>query len=396
MKIAAIAGDAAALARIGEALKGSVEADAITLLEAGRAELASPENSLGRFDLLIVDGAGALRADLPALEALTRRNPKLLVLLLAGQSSAELLMQAMRAGVREVLPWPAPAGELCNAVVRARVRLAAPSAREPGKILAFVPCKGGSGSTFLATNLGFALATEQHKKVLLIDLDLQHGDASFFLSGAPARTSITEVARQSERLDASMLSSSCIEITPQFFLLAAPEDLEQAVSMQPEQIERVLTLAVQLYDFVILDIDHSIDALTIKAFDKADLIFPISQLMVAYVRNTKKLVRLFTSLGYPASKIRLIGNRAHAKTDLPTGQVESVIGTPLFRVIPNDFDSASASSSLGLSILKHAPGSLISKALKELAAELAGASPEPGSWLSKIFRRSTPSPRVNE
>ena len=94
MKIAAIAGDAAALARIGDALKGSSDASALTLLEAGRAELASPENSLGRFDLLIVDGAGALRADLPALEALTRRNPKLLVLLLkqiTAQSSAPLI-----------------------------------------------------------------------------------------------------------------------------------------------------------------------------------------------------------------------------------------------------------------------------------------------------------------
>lgn len=389
MKIAAIAGDAAALARIGQALQGSGDAASLTLLEAGRAELASPENSLGRFDLLIVDGAGALRADLPALEALTRRNPKLLVLLLAAQSSAELLMQAMRAGVREVLPWPAPPAELCNAVARARVRLASPVAREPGKILAFVPCKGGSGATFLATNLGFALANDQNKKVLLIDLDLQHGDASFFLSGEPARTSITEVAKQSERLDAAMLSSSCIEITPNFSLLAAPEDLEQAVSMQPEQIERVLALAVQLYDFVILDIDHSIDALTIKAFDRADLIFTITQLMVAYVRNTKKLLHLFTSLGYGERKIRLIGNRAHAKTDLPTTQVEAVVGAPLFRVIPNDFDAASTSTSLGLSILRHAPGSPLSKAVKELAVELAGAAPEPGSWLSKLFHRSS-------
>lgn len=391
MKIAAIASDAPALARIGQALQGAANTSSVTLLEAGRAELASPENSLGRFDLLIVDHAGAQRADLTALEALTRRNPQLLVLLLANQSSSELLMQAMRAGVREVLQWPAPDGDLELAVGRARARLAANPAREPGKILAFVPCKGGSGSTFLATNLGFALA-EQNKKVLLIDLDLQHGDASFFLSGKPARTSITEVAKNSARLDAALLSSSCVEVTPLFSLLAAPEDLEQAVSMQPEQIERVLALAVQLYDFVILDIDHSIDALTIKAFDKADLIFPITQLMVAYVRNTRKLVRLFTSLGYPPAKIRLIGNRAHAKTDLPNGQVESVIGTPLFRVIPNDFENASNSTSLGVSIFKQAPSSPVARALKELAAELAGAAPEPGSWLSKLFHRAPPRP----
>ncbi|MEZ5610216.1 MAG: AAA family ATPase [Rhodocyclaceae bacterium] len=43
-------------------------------------------------------------------------------------------------------------------------------------------CKGGSGASFLATNLGYALAERSGKRVLLIDLNLQFGDAVLYVS----------------------------------------------------------------------------------------------------------------------------------------------------------------------------------------------------------------------
>ena len=42
-----------------------------------------------------------------------------------------------------------------------------------GKVLSFINMKGGVGKTTLAVNVGYALAKEFNRKVLLIDVDPQ-------------------------------------------------------------------------------------------------------------------------------------------------------------------------------------------------------------------------------
>ena len=90
-------------------------------------------------------------------------------------------------GVQAKLGTPSA---LKAAVMRLSNKLAGLKGPPLGKVLAFMPCKGGSGATFIATNLGYQLA-ETHS-VLLIDLNLQFGDALSFVSDArPASTLAT-------------------------------------------------------------------------------------------------------------------------------------------------------------------------------------------------------------
>ena len=100
----------------------------------------------------------------------------------------------MRAGVREVLPSPVTAPALEAAVSRVAAKLAGAPSRKIGKILAFMPCKGGAGATFLATNLGWQLA--ETKSVLLIDLNLQFGDALSFVHDGTAPSTLADVAKE--------------------------------------------------------------------------------------------------------------------------------------------------------------------------------------------------------
>src|SRR5690606_34396146 len=84
------------------------------------------------------------------------------------------------------------------------------------RILAFVSCKGGSGSTFLATNLAYALAALENKRVLLIDLNLQFGDASLFVSDRRPTVTIGDLAREINRVDQGFLQGSLIDVLPNF------------------------------------------------------------------------------------------------------------------------------------------------------------------------------------
>lgn len=387
MKIAAIANQAETLARLRELLEANLAADKVSYVKRGGNSLRAEDFGVDAVDLLIVDSPIAGEAEMLAIEGLSRHNPKLAVLLLCANHSPEMLMRAMRAGVREVLASPAAHDELIAAIERVRVRQAATVANDKprGKVLSFLAAKGGSGATFIATNLGYALASRHDKKVLLIDLDFQYGDSSFFIADAQPVASVADVARQTERLDAAVLESSCIQAAPGLSLLPAPDDPEKALGLRPDDIERLITVAAQNYDFVILDVERSLEAVSIRALDLSDLIFLVMQPMVPYVRDSQKVLSVFRTLGYPESKVHLLGNRADAATDLPTKTIEKTLGMGFYRMLPNDFVHASASVNLGTPVLKHAPGCAISHALKELADDLVGATRDHESWLGRFF-----------
>lgn len=341
-------------------------------------------------DLLILHGAFQNNNAWEDVERLTRRWPHLTLFLLSEDCSPSFLVKAMRAGVREVLSVPLSAEEVLGAIDRARNRISENNGTETrGKILGFVACKGGSGATFIAANVGYALASDHHKRVLLIDLNLQYGDASFFfLSDQSPAGSVAEVVRQSERMDATLLAASSLRVLPNFSVLSAPEDPEDAASVQPDQIGRLLTLAASHYDYVLFDIDRSIDAVSLNALDQADTIFAVMQSMVPDMRDARTILQTFRRLGYPDSKLQFIVNRSDKKEDAPMKPIEKGLGIEFYRTIPNDYFNASASVNQGISILKLAPASPVSKALRDIASDLAGVVSDQDHWFRRLLRRA--------
>ncbi len=338
-------------------------------------------------DILIVDSLCEGRHDVEPLERLGRLYPGMAFIVLCSQQSPDFLIQAMRAGVREVLPSPVDAIELAAAIGRVQEKMHLQT-RHEGKVLAFMSCKGGSGATFLATNLGYALASLENKKIILIDLNLQFGDAAMFVSDQKPITSLADISRDIRRLDASLLASSLVNITPNYGVLASPDDPAQGMEVKPEHIETLISLARNHYDFVILDTGHNIDAVTIKALDQADMIFPVLQLTLPFIRDGKRLISIFRSLGYGKEKVNLIVNRHEKKTDLRVEDLEQAMGMKVFRTIPNQYDVAAASVNQGVPVGKLAKNSNINKALIEISLFLA-REPAKGSesWLSRMFKR---------
>lgn len=363
--------------------------------EHGANEIEAVEDGLGRWsasarkeapDLLIVDGAGV--AELPALERLSTLYPSMALMVLNADMASDFLLRAMRAGVREVLPTPTAPGDLEAAVARIRDKRNGQQ-DAGGKILAFISCKGGSGATFLATNLGYTLAALQDKKVLLIDLNLQFGDASLFVSEEAPRTTLADLAQQLHRLDAAFLAASLVEVAPNYGVLAAPEDPARAIDVRPEHVEALLTLARRHYDFVILDVGRQLDAVTLKALDLADLIFPVVQLTLPFIRDSKRLVSVFRSLDYPKSKINLIVNRYETGSTIRLEDLEEALGVKVFRTVPNSYAAAAASVNQGVPILKLARHNPIARSLQELGAFLAQTpGQERRGWLARALKRA--------
>jgi pilus assembly protein CpaE len=358
--------------------------DEIEVVAGTLARLPEPRNA----SVLLLNQDTLDGADLERLEAISTRNPNLAILVLCQAQTAEFLLRAMRSGVREVLPLPIDAATLHAAVRRVEEKLSAGS-RSLGKVLAFISCKGGSGATFLATNLGYALATQENKRVALFDLNLQFGDASLFVSDRKPLATLAHVAQQIHRLDPSFLAASMVQVCPKFDVLAAPDDPSQANDVKPEHADQLLQLARLHYDYVLLDIGRGLDAVSVRALDQADMIFPILQLTLPYIRDGKRLLSVFRSLDYPKDKIHLIVNRYAASGEIRLSDCEEAFGTRMFKTIPNHYEAAAASVNQGVPVLQLAKASPISRALQEMARTLVGETAEEArSWLSRILKRA--------
>ena len=67
-----------------------------------------------------------------------------------------------------------------------------------GHVITVFSPKGGTGKTVVSTNLASYLATRTDKRVLLVDLDLQFGDAAIML-GIEAERTMHELVARSRR-----------------------------------------------------------------------------------------------------------------------------------------------------------------------------------------------------
>ncbi|MGZ5195756.1 MAG: AAA family ATPase [Ramlibacter sp.] len=383
MKIAVISPNPEHLRDMGAALQGNTHT--AVLVEGGKSRmLAVAEQE--QPDLMLVDGMCLDPQELQQVDDVATHHPHIAIVLLCATHTPEFLIQSMRAGVREVLPSPAPAAALEAAVNRVAAKMAGAPPRSGGKILAFVSCKGGAGATFLATNLAYPLA--ENRSVLLVDLNLQFGDAlSCVHDGKPAST-LADLAKNVARLDASLLAASTVKIAPNYSLLAAPETPAEAMEVKPEHIRTILALAATQYDFVLLDVGRGVDPLSIQALDRADRIFVVLQAAIPHVRNAHKLLAVFRSLGYPPQKAELIVNRFERGCDIAVEDIRRSLGGLALTTVANSYREVNASINQGDALAKTSRSSAVIRNLADLARGFDPGQDESRGFFGRIFRRA--------
>lgn len=347
----------------------------------------------GPQGVLVLDlGNGEDTSALAGLPELTRRWPALQVVLLSAQRNEALLVQAMRSGVREVLDSPPEADELIRTLQRLHEQshAAGPTAAASAPVLAFIASKGGNGSTLLASNLAWLLATQFRQETVIMDLDLHYGDASFYLGGGQAHHSIDQLARQGSRLDAQLLRSSLHPVHAQLHLLAAPVSPSLSVGMEAAELERVITLARLQHQAVVVDVPRQLDELGLQALQMADAIFIVLRHRVPDVRNAQRLIQLLQLKGIPLQRLRPLLNRHDEAGALPAAAIDKALQVPVAHRIANDPQAMQSCVHLGLPLHEHAPGSPVLADLRQLASQsLRLPLPERRGWLGRWWGKTS-------
>ncbi|MDD2918557.1 AAA family ATPase [Rhodoferax sp.] len=320
------------------------------------------------------------------IEAATLRVPGVMVLLVSPDPSIDLLKRAMQAGVRHVLPAPLNKNSVLSAVdyLRESASLSSRLVANTGELLAFLNAKGGSGSTFLASNLGYALAATG-KKVLLVDLNLFFGDLVANVTDHQPGSSVLDIARQGDLLDAALLASSVLAARENLYVLAAPLLPYRIDALTPAVLQKILELALSQYDIVILDVGRTLDPTSIKALDMAARIYLILQLSLPAIQNVKRIETVFEGLGYGQGKLNVVVNRYEKNGAIGLDELERATQTKVARTVPASYEAVMASINEGVPLPMLAPKDAVTQALQAWANDLSPVTLKPKkSWLATL------------
>lgn len=363
------------------------------LCRHGSQPLAPLLEKISQGIVLLESEAPQESDDWNALNNLTRRHPQLNVILMSHDASKEHLLSAMRAGVREVMACPPDTAALDASLMRFsehqdEIRPAAAPSPTRGRLIAFMACKGGAGSTFLSTSMAHMVASEFHRPCAFIDMDFQYGDASFYLGSFEHPNTIADLATQTDRLDPLLMASCMYPVTSDLQVMASPEDIEKALTLRADQIEEVLKMACTEHRLVVVDLPRNMDALSLKALDMATDICLVMDSTMAALRDAQRLLKLFRALGYPAEKLRLFINKAPRDQGIDHKAVEATLGMPVRHHVPDQAEVVNECINLGQAIGQRHPLNPVAVALRKATSELLQVPlPAHQGWISRWFGR---------
>lgn len=352
-------------------------------------DLAVGEIELADIDLLVLDGPPGTGLPIDELEALCRRYPQTLVMLLSRREDASEIVAAVGAGVREILRWPADAADIDRAIGQCLEKIGGVGTQRHGEIIAVIASKGGSGATFVAANLAAASAADFDRRTLIIDFDLQYGDASFALGKEPQGSNVVAVL-QDDNLDAAFLEAACLPLRRNLSLLASPFSTEVMTSIDAGAVGRLLSLAAQAFDIVVIDLPPQLDRAAAAVMSQSNRILQVVTPSVAALRNQQRQRRYLNELGVPLAKLAVVLNKMPARLAIGSGtaafteEVASRLGEDVIGRIPFDDDTATLALAAGESVLEVHRNEPVSRAIMDLARVIFGVGAAPAGWRQRV------------
>jgi pilus assembly protein CpaE len=314
-------------------------------------------------------------------EFVGRTSPGTAIVLVRDHTWNGLLPAAMRAGIRDVVDMTQGTDELREAVERAvswaaNLRSATTAAHPEGTrvrrghIISVFSSKGGSGKTFLTTNLATSIAQVTGEDVAVVDLDVDMGDVFTYFGREPS-ASITDMMALGEGADGDQIRSIGVEVAPHTWSFGAPPD-PAAEAPAGEAVGKFLRAIRSEFDYVVVDasVDYSDSALV--CFDLSDMICLVTGLDVVGVKHLSKALDTLLTIGLPRERFRVVLNRADSKVGLDASDVERVMKIQVDAMIPSS-RLVPTSLNKGRPVVLDEPSSEVAQSIRQLAVRFSGA-----------------------
>jgi pilus assembly protein CpaE len=345
-------------------------------------------------DVVIMDLAGGTEVSLEFAAHLRRLRPSVVVVACSQlkQPDPDLLMQAMRSGVREFLAHPVDTISLESALKRIRDEQAPGEKSLERKLLVVMGAKGGVGSTTVAVNLGAQLARQTQKRVILIDLARPMGHVSLLLD-LRSRFSVRDATQNLERLDSHFFNALLtVHEKSGLEILAGASDPDEWEDIQTSALLRVINVAQSCCNNLVMDMGSSYSIHSRPLLRMARMVLLVAEADVPALWTLEKHLTKLSSWGIEPDQCRVIINRYHRTDEDAIKAFEKRTKQTIFARLPNDFRQVSESINLGTPLNRNHNNPLVSN-FQQLATRLTGITTVPqekkGNTIFGIFSNSS-------
>ena len=283
----------------------------------------------------------------------------------------QILLETMRAGIREFLSPPFEP----QAVLDALGRIASLVSQTPAlfettdSVFAFLPAKAGSGASTIAVNTSLALSKMPDTHVLLADLDLNSGMVGFMLLMGQSTYSIVDAAENSLELDENLWpkivsSKDALDVLP-------VGTLSPGFRIETTQIRQILNYARRHYSSIFVDLSGMMEKYSIEILHEAKLVYLVctTELPSLHLCREKLAFLRSQDLG---ERVRILLNRSQKRGQISLEEMEKLFGMPVHMTFPNDYAGVHAALTAGKHVDLSSP---LGSRYRELAQSMLGKKP---------------------
>ncbi len=249
-----------------------------------------------------------------------------------------------------------------------------PLDRAGSKIVSLYSPKGGTGLTSTAINLAHELGRLSSKKVALIDLDLRFGDVLSFLSGKPGK-SIYELSQNETEITGDTVKKFLLPGNG-FNFLAAPPQSEFAELIKVDHVKKALWSLEAEHDFVIADLKHDIDDVTIQVWEMSSAIWLIAKPEFGQLVALRRVLGIMDKLKYPETKVRLLIAGVGREQTLNEEELKQMFPKRPVVTLPYSPNEAVQTSHLGKLYVVEGSSGALAQGITNLARTILGEEVE--------------------
>jgi len=347
----------------------------VTAAIAALAKESSPQ-------LLIVDisGIGDPLAKMHALAEVC--GPNISVIVIGERNDIAFYRELKSMGTSDYLLKPLVRNLLtgtCKSILAPQTQHSSP---RTGRLAFVLGVRGGVGATTIATNLTWCMAETKRRHTVLVDLDLQKGDAALQLDAEPSHA-LYEALDQPDRVDRLFLERGARQITGRLDLLASLEPLTSPAGFSEEAFLWLLDKLLPRYRLTVVEVPPDVAMRMVWALGLPSTCLLVSNPSLAGARD---MARWSETIGPDTAERRTLHvlNHSAQHGGLSHADFARALGKAPDAIIPYDREIAEAAM-LGIKAMQKCTA--FQRGLSRIVRDFTGEPlEEKVSLLSRIFR----------
>ena len=310
-------------------------------------------------------GVESITKTIETVREIETQTPGIQIVAIGRKCDPHLLLDLMRAGIREYVSLPFDRQRIKDALMRIGdvVEAKPPQIETTDNVFAFLPSKAGVGTSTIALNASVALSRLPDARVLLSDFDMNSGMIRFMLKLENAY-GVTDAAEHALTMDESLWPPLVSNIDSLDVLHAGR--LNPDFRIEPAQIRHMMEFMRRNYKALCFDLSGNLEKYSLEIMHESKKIFLVCTPEIPSLHLAREKYLYLKQLDLQ-DRVCVLLNRCHKRPMITTEQIEELIGVPVQMTFPNDYQGVHRALTFGRWV---EPGSELGKQFASLARSM--------------------------